>query len=275
MPGWGQFVKHAGAAVVAMSQLNSVPGTVVAIDDDPAFRAALVRLLEKAGYTALGAEDAAEGLALARRHHPDLVLCDLEMPKADGYEVLLAMREDALLAWVPVIFLTGRSDPTMVRFGMSLGVDDYLTKPVGAEDLLQAIHARVTRARQLRPAKPPPPSKPRAGLEDTFLVKHLNERRLIKIRQITHILAYGEYSWVYWDHSQSAMLRKGLKQWLMELPVDSFVRVHRNAIVNLEYLDRVEQLAGGRMQLHLRSVSQPVLVSLRLTPILNRRLQHR
>ena len=111
-------------------------------------------------------------------------------------------------------------------------------------------------------------------MEDTFLVKTFAGKRLVKIQEITHILAYGEYSWVYWDKSEKgALLRKPLKQWQSELPREQFIRVHRRAIVNLAFMDRVERLPAGRLQIHLCDRTEPILVSLSQTPMLNRKLK--
>ena len=92
--------------------------------------------------------------------------------------------------------------------------------------------------------------------------------------EIDRIIAYGEYSWVY-SHGadKGVLLRKSLKQWLSELPGEQFIRVHRRAIVNLAWMERIEKLPGGRMQIHLRGTPEPILVSLRLAPVLNRKLK--
>ena len=68
-------------------------------------------------------------------------------------------------------------------------------------------------------------------------------------------------------------MRKPLKQWLSELPEEQFIRVHRNAIVNLAYLERIEKLPSGRIQIHLRDTAEPIQASMRLTPALNRKLK--
>jgi len=108
----------------------------------------------------------------------------------------------------------------------------------------------------------------------SFLIKTLTERRLVKISEIKSIIAYGEYSWVYWDKSTNgALLRKSLKRWKSELPEEHFIRVHRRAIVNLTFLDRVERLPTGRLQIRLREMPDPILVSLRQTPAVNRKLK--
>jgi two-component system response regulator AlgR len=109
---------------------------------------------------------------------------------------------------------------------------------------------------------------------DTFLVKTLTEKRLVKVEEINRIIAYGEYSWVYWhNQKKGALLRKSLRQWESELPGDQFIRVHRRAIVNLAWMERIEKLHDGRMQIHLRDTPEPILVSLRLAPVLNRKLK--
>ena len=79
---------------------------------------------------------------------------------------------------------------------------------------------------------------------------------------------------MYWHgNTKGVLLRKSLKQWQVELPDEQFIRVHRRAIVNLAWMDRIEELPGGQMQIHLRNVPEPILVSLRMAPALNRKLK--
>jgi DNA-binding LytR/AlgR family response regulator len=127
--------------------------------------------------------------------------------------------------------------------------------------------------RQRPAAKPAAAAALNSGLSVSFLVKTLTEKRLVKVEEIERIVAYSEYSWVYWlGNKKGALLRKSLKQWLLELPGEQFIRVHRQAIVNLNCMERIEKLPNGRMQIHLRDTAEPILVSLRLAPVLNRRL---
>ena len=224
-------------------------------------------------------------MGLAAETLPDLIVCDLVMPGMDGYEVLATLRTDERLADIPIIFLTGQSEPHEVRQGMSLGADDYLTKPVNLEDLLAAVNVRLSRrqAQRQRQQKQIERAMQNLGqlkhdqqnpLLGSFLVKTATEKRLVKVGEINRIIAYGEYSWVYWNKSpKGALLRKSLKQWQSELPGGQFIRVHRRAIVNLAWMERIEKLPGSRMQIHLRDTPEPILVSLRLAPVLNRKLK--
>jgi len=121
---------------------------ILIIEDEPAMRANLRDILEMENFQPLLAPDGQEGIAVAKRELPDLILCDVLMPKQDGHEVLAALRADAATARIPFIFLTSKGESADVRTGMNLGADDYLIKPVKVDDLLEAIAARFERAQQ-------------------------------------------------------------------------------------------------------------------------------
>jgi Response regulator containing a CheY-like receiver domain and an HTH DNA-binding domain len=125
--------------------------TILIIEDQPDMRENIATILEMENYAVLTANDGEQGLAMAREEKPDLVLCDVMMPKMDGHEVLRQLREDRTIAGTPFIFLTAKGERRDQRAGMNLGADDYLTKPVTATDLLAAVSARLDRE-QKRPA---------------------------------------------------------------------------------------------------------------------------
>ena len=103
---------------------------ILIADDYPDNLRLLARHLEGEGYTFLTAADGEETLRLVRAERPDLVLLDVNMPHKNGFEVLAEMRGDPSLTHIPVIMLTAaRSAPRDIREGLSLGADDYITKP--------------------------------------------------------------------------------------------------------------------------------------------------
>ena len=118
---------------------------ILVIEDQPQMRKKLVRILEMENFAPLSAADGREGVEIARREMPDVILCDVMMPELDGYGVLRELRADPATAGIPFIFLTARGDKTEVRSGMNCGADDYLAKPVNVDDLLAAIAARLRR----------------------------------------------------------------------------------------------------------------------------------
>lgn len=121
---------------------------ILVIEDEPEMRRNITALLRFHGYEPLDAENGRKGVELARRERPDLILCDVMMAELDGYGVLQALQQDAVLALIPFIFLTAKGDKIDLRSGMNLGADDYLTKPVANADLVQAIEARLRRSQQ-------------------------------------------------------------------------------------------------------------------------------
>lgn len=117
--------------------------SIVVIDDDRFMRESVINVLEIKGYEAVGASDGEAGVALILDRRPDLVLCDVNMPALDGYDVLGRVRYDADTADIPFIFLTGRDERADVRKGMALGADDYLPKPFTADELLTVVATQL------------------------------------------------------------------------------------------------------------------------------------
>ena len=122
---------------------------VLIVEDDAVIRANVLELLSEEGFEVISAQDGADGLALAKARIPDLVVCDISLPKLDGYGVLKGIREDPTIASTPFIFLTAKAERCDVRTGMSLGADDYLSKPFTMSELLDAVHIRMRRVAEL------------------------------------------------------------------------------------------------------------------------------
>ena len=121
---------------------------ILLIEDEPQMRRNLLRMLQLEGFEVFGAADGEEGVAVAKKVNPDLILCDITMPGLDGHGVLTALRSERPTASTPFIFLTARGDRKDLRTGMNLGADDYLVKPVSITEILAAIKARFERLAQ-------------------------------------------------------------------------------------------------------------------------------
>ena len=254
------------AAAAQSSTLPEKAGRLrgILVDDDSLVRSVMRDLLETANDIQIVGEagTVAQARALAKQHGPEVVFLDVNLPDESGFDLLPDLKPGT-----SVVFVTSAEEHAAQAFDCE--AVDYLLKPVSPERLQKAL----ARVRQRLAAKPLAAASLPA---DTFLVKTLTEKRLVKVGEINRIIAYGEYSWVYWhQNKKGVMLRKSLKQWLSELPRDQFIRVHRRAIVNLAWMERVEKLPDGRMQIRLRDVPEPIVVSQRLAPILNRRLKAR
>ena len=122
---------------------------ILAIDDDPSMRVLVARILARAGCVVEVAAEGAEGLALMRERRPDLVLCDVQMPGMDGFRTLEAMRADVSTADLPFVLLTSLGDRDSVRRGMRLGADDFLSKPVRPEELVESVAGALDKRRRM------------------------------------------------------------------------------------------------------------------------------
>jgi DNA-binding response OmpR family regulator len=136
---------HAGG-----SARPAVPATrrVLVIDDERSIRMLCRVNLSASGMEVLEAQDGNEGLELARREQPDLILLDVMMPGRDGWSVARALAEDGRTREIPVVFLTARADAADRRRGRQLGGVAYVVKPfdpVGIGDLVGDVLDRVER----------------------------------------------------------------------------------------------------------------------------------
>lgn len=119
--------------------------SILVIEDDEAIRANLREFLTHYGYEVRVAADGERGVQAALAQVPDLIVCDLSMPRMSGYDVLEALRDTPATAKTPFLFLTAFDDRDHMRHGMRLGADDYLTKPCEPDELRDAIEARLRR----------------------------------------------------------------------------------------------------------------------------------
>ena len=116
---------------------------LLVIEDEAPLRANIVRILTAEGFQVVTAVDGDEGVRRARESRPDLVICDILMPRMDGYSVLAALRSQPETAAIPFIFLTASADKEDLARGLQSGANDYVTKPFRIADLLAAIRRRL------------------------------------------------------------------------------------------------------------------------------------
>lgn len=125
--------------------------TLLCIEDEPVMRSAIVEVLTDEGYSVLEAEDGQVGLEKIAKHKPDLVVCDITMPRKNGYELLKDVREaHHIFAEMPFIFLSALADREHVIDGLLRGADDYVTKPVDFDILKMKIAAALRQIERVR-----------------------------------------------------------------------------------------------------------------------------
>ena len=128
----------------------TAPRLILVVDDESRMRRFIRMNMELEGYQIIEAENGLVALEQVRQHTPDLVIMDVMMPEIDGFEALKLLRE---ISTVPVILLTVKSDEDDKIRGLSLGADDYITKPFSPRELVTRVTAVLRRAEW--PAPPP------------------------------------------------------------------------------------------------------------------------
>lgn len=119
--------------------------TILVIEDEATLREEMIEWLTLEGYMAFSAADGIIGVEAAFHQLPDLIVCDVTMPRLDGYSVLAELHAHPATANIPFIFVTARVAHEDIRQGMNLGADDYITKPFTNPELLQAIQIRLAK----------------------------------------------------------------------------------------------------------------------------------
>ncbi len=129
--------------------MKSLQNTILIIEDDEIVRLNTSDYLIDEGFDVLAAEDGLEGVRLATENSPDMIICDIAMPKLDGYEVYDRIKNNQDTKYIPFIFLTAKVDTPDVLKGIKLGVDDYITKPFNLEKLTAIINNKLKKNKEL------------------------------------------------------------------------------------------------------------------------------
>lgn len=122
--------------------------TILIADDEHINRALLKRRLEREGYRVLTARNGSEAVRQTKEAQPDLVLMDVMMPEMDGLDACRLIKEDEATHGIPIIFLSARDETEMKVSGLSLGADDYISKPFEAEELVARVHVAIRLKRE-------------------------------------------------------------------------------------------------------------------------------
>jgi DNA-binding LytR/AlgR family response regulator len=251
--------------------------TILVVEDDPAVRENIQFLLEETGYTVVTADDGSQGIAIASKIHPDLILCDIMMPHRDGYQVLEKMRSMSETVSIPFVFLTAKSEMTDMRRGMQLGADDFIMKPYKAEDVLQVIVTQLEK-KTIPPMQPPAHGRRADAAHvpaEHELVLAGSVPEVFKIADIKYIRAEEEYSVVYTGDGKKHVVRRLLKEWEEHLSASTFLRIHRSFLINLNHVVKIEKWFNHAYRVFLTNVDEPLVMSRRYSTQLRAKVKER
>ena len=122
------------------------PFKVLVIDDSNTIRRSAEIFLKQAGYEVLLAVDGFDALSKVNDHHPDLIFCDILMPRLDGYQTVAVIRRSGKFAHIPMVMLSSKDGVFDKARGRMVGAQDYLTKPFTKDQLLDAVKRHLSPA---------------------------------------------------------------------------------------------------------------------------------
>ncbi|HVW59074.1 MAG TPA: response regulator [Puia sp.] len=160
---------------------------ILVIEDERDVRENIAEILLLSGYEVSKADDGLSGVEMALADIPDLIICDITMPRLDGYQVLHSLHRHSRTSNIPFIFLTASLEKEQVRRAMTAGADDYLTKPFEGIELLNAVESCLKK-RRLRQAaaaqktsRPPAAAQGQTQVPVTELLRLLPDQRDIDV----------------------------------------------------------------------------------------------
>lgn len=224
----------------------------IIVDDEKLAREDLLSLLEEFSDVKVIAQagNVEEAKKLVNELEPDLIFLDIQMPGKDGFELLAELNTKA-----KIIFVTAYDEYAIKAF--EVNAQDYLLKPVNSNRLKSALEHLKSAKKDLEY------NVKDLEYNDSFFLMINNAYQFIKISNIISITSAGNYSEITTNSKLKGLVLKSMIEWENKLPSKQFVRIHRNAIINLEFIDHVEEWFNYSYQVHLKGLDKPILMSRR------------
>ncbi|MGA9116749.1 MAG: LytTR family DNA-binding domain-containing protein [Bacteroidota bacterium] len=228
------------------------PRTALIVDDERLARKELAALLAPfRSIQVVGeADSAASARAEAERLRPDIAFLDIQMPGASGFELLPDLPDGT-----SVVFVTAHDEYAVRAF--EVNALDYLLKPVHPDRLKVALERILA-----RPGRPSARDR-KLEYDDRLFLAGGNRPRFVRVAAVMGVLAAGDYAAMVLSDGSRTLTGAPLREWELRLPPKQFLRIHRNAVVNLEYVERVEPWFNRSYRVHLRGMREPLRVSRR------------
>jgi two-component system, LytTR family, response regulator len=233
----------------------------IIIDDEKLAREDLKAVLKDFGEIEIIGEagSANDAKKMIELYNPDVIFLDIQMPGKSGFDLLTEIQTDA-----KIIFVTAYDEYAIKAFEVS--AQDYLLKPVNKERLALAIeHLQVDEDEETTQFK-------KLDFEDNIFLMVNNSYQFLKVSSIITITSAGNYSEIHTQSKLKGLVLKSMREWEARLPSNQFVRIHRNAIVNLEYMDHIEEWFNYSYQVYLRGMEKPLMMSRRFASKLKEKM---
>lgn len=218
------------------------------VEDERDIRETLQEMLELAGYNVRAAKNGREGFEAIMNKRPDLVLCDVNMPQLDGFQLLELINQrlkDEVIP--PFLFLTAKVEKQDIREGMNLGAEDYILKPFDHSDILRIIRLRLDKRKKLLK------TTENGSLNSISNGSSLGKLALpcedglemIAFDKIIRCQADRAYCNFFLNDGRSILVSKPMKEFELSLTERDFVRVHKSTIININHIDKFVRGKNG------------------------------
>lgn len=245
---------------------------ILIVEDDKNIRESLQDIFELSGYQVYTASNGRLGYEAIMTNCPDIVVCDVDMPELDGFELLLAINQrmkDTLAP--PFLFLTAKVEPQFLRQGMNLGADDYIFKPFDHLDVINSVRLRLDKREKLLKSGDLTALKVNTAGFDKLALPCVEGLILVSFDEIVKCQADRAYCTFYLANGKSILVSKSMKEFEHLLLEHNFLKVHKSSIVNINYAKKYLRGKGGQLVMSDDSV---VFVSVRRKDELMQVLRH-
>ena len=243
---------------------------ILICDDEPLAVERLSRLVTQLGHEVVAtASHGQQAIEMAEFYQPDVILLDIQMPEMDGLSCAVYLRElDPMPA---IIFCTAYDEHALEAFKSN--AEGYLLKPVMQQELQQVLD-HLTKLTQAQMSM----LKQKEDMDELNIKRHQIVAKtyrgveLVPVENIYYFLADQKYVTVRHKNG-SVLIDETLKDLETEF-ADRFIRIHRNALISLDYLDGLEMVSSGQYQVRCRELDERLAVSRRHLPLLRERMQN-
>lgn len=201
-----------------------------------------------------------EAEAILKKDEIDVVFLDIQMPGKSGFDLLQSIDKET-----KVIFVTAYDEYAVKAF--EINANDYLLKPVMQNRL------ELTIKRLEENSVPNPYSNKKFSVEDVVFLMINTSFQFVKISTIKKITSAGNYTELKCTNDMKGLVLKGLKEWEERLPANQFVRVHKNTIINMNFVERVEEWFNSAFHIYIQGEKEPVVMSRRYAARLKERMK--
>lgn len=232
------------------------------VDDERLARKELINLLRRFDNIEIAGEagDSKTAIEMIKENSFDVIFLDIQMPGESGFELIEKIETSA-----KIIFVTAYDEFALRAFDVN--ALDYLLKPVNPVRLEKALERlEDTIQRNITPVK-------KLEYEDTIFIQVGSAMKFLKVNKIVCIFSAGDYSEVNTSDGLKGLTSKTMKEWEERLPGNSFYRIHRTSIININYVNNVDKWFEDSYQVTLKGITKPVAISRRYAAKLRQELK--